>query len=1050
MEELFGVPTERLMWILLAIFGAATLILGLSALRNRVSFRMAARNLPRRSTQTILVVLGLMLATMLFSASFTTGDTLTNSLRVEALKNLGQVDVQIQAKGSGASGPQQFGPTTSERAKYFDAGVADDVGERLSDKDRVSGVAPAAIETVPVTAKGSDLSEPSTDVLGLDENRMNGFDSLKTSSGHPLNPSDLGKNEVYLSADAAKGLDVNKGDEVEATFAQKVDPNAAPNAPPKASSKTPSKTLSKAPSKALSKAASKAPSAADSGAIPGAVPVPQPSKLTVAGIYKSGANPASSTSMVMPLERLQERVGEEGKINTVLITHKGPAIDGAAGTEATIKTLKPLLEENDLKAEPVKKDAIDQADSGGETFTSIFLLFGQFSVASGVLLIFLIFVMLAAERKHELGIARAVGMKRGHLMRMFAFEGALYALLASALGSVAGVGVGWLMVRVIGEAFAGSGFTIFFDTRPQNVVIAFCLGMVLTFAVVLISSWRVSRLNVVRAIRDIPEPDKKGRSFRGVLLAIATPLAGAGLVWQGLQADQTGLYLLGISLIIVGAALVARVLRVPERISFTLAGILLLGLWLLPFDFAPSGMKEGIDLFFISGVMIVLAGVWVIIYNSDILLGTVVGLFGWLRGMPPVLRAAVSYPMQARFRTGMTLAMFSLVVFTIVTMSFITAAFGSIFEDTDRLSGGFDVRADAGYAAPISDMDKALKDKKDINESDYTAVGTLNGLSVDAKQKDTDRKPKTLFLQGVDGGYTKNVGYGFKSTVAKYDTSNEVWTTLRTEKNTAVISSDLAPSRSSFNVGDAQPAIKLSGFYGEDKTLPKNLYIKVEDPESGETRDLHVIGVLEDTAFFAPGVTTSRATVDDIAGTPVPAQSYQFRLKEGIDPGTAAKDLEKAFAENGLQAVAIKKEIEDGSTSQGLFNNLLMGFMGLGLLVGIAALGVIAARSVVERRQQIGMLRALGFQRGQVRLAFLIESSFVALLGIGLGVALGAALSVGIVDSFAEQISGIRYTVPWGTLGVIVGLAYLASLLTTFLPARQASKVYPAEALRYE
>ena len=119
MEELFGVPTERLMWVLLAVLGAAILILGISALRNRVSFRMAARNLPRRRTQTVLVVLGLMLATMLFSASFTTGDTLTNSLRVEALKNLGQVDVQVQAKGSGASGPQQFGPTTSERAKYF-------------------------------------------------------------------------------------------------------------------------------------------------------------------------------------------------------------------------------------------------------------------------------------------------------------------------------------------------------------------------------------------------------------------------------------------------------------------------------------------------------------------------------------------------------------------------------------------------------------------------------------------------------------------------------------------------------------------------------------------------------------------------------------------------------------------------------------------------------------------------------------------------------------------------------------------------------------------
>src|SRR5215217_631422 len=211
-EELFGVPTQQLLWILLAAFGAAALILGLSALRNRVSFRMAARNLPRRRTQTILVVLGLMLATMLFSASFTTGDTLTNSLRLQSLENLGQVDVQVQADGAGASGQQQFGDTSSERAGYFDSKVADEVRDRLSDENHVSGVAPAAIETVPVTAKGSDLSEPSTDVLGLDQEQMEGFDRLTTSSGKKLDPTDLGKNQIYLSADAAKGLDVENGD----------------------------------------------------------------------------------------------------------------------------------------------------------------------------------------------------------------------------------------------------------------------------------------------------------------------------------------------------------------------------------------------------------------------------------------------------------------------------------------------------------------------------------------------------------------------------------------------------------------------------------------------------------------------------------------------------------------------------------------------------------------------------------------------------------------------------------------------------------------------
>jgi putative ABC transport system permease protein len=231
-EELFGVPTQQLLWILLAVFGAAALILGLSALRNRVSFRMAARNLPRRRTQTILVVLGLMLATMLFSASFTTGDTLTNSLRLQSLENLGQVDIQVQA--AGASGQQQFGDTSSERAGYFDAKVADEVRDRLSDENHVSGVAPAAIETVPVTAKGSDLSEPSTDVLGLDQEQMEDFDTLTTSSGKKLDPADLGKDEIYLSADAAEGLDVENGDVIEATFAQKLGTTAAPNAPPAA------------------------------------------------------------------------------------------------------------------------------------------------------------------------------------------------------------------------------------------------------------------------------------------------------------------------------------------------------------------------------------------------------------------------------------------------------------------------------------------------------------------------------------------------------------------------------------------------------------------------------------------------------------------------------------------------------------------------------------------------------------------------------------------------------------------------------------------------
>jgi putative ABC transport system permease protein len=118
--------------------------------------------------------------------------------------------------------------------------------------------------------------------------------------------------------------------------------------------------------------------------------------------------------------------------------------------------------------------------------------------------------------------------------------------------------------------------------------------------------------------------------------------------------------------------------------------------------------------------------------------------------------------------------------------------------------------------------------------------------------------------------------------------------------------------------------------------------------------------------------------------------------------------------------------------------------MGFGLVVGVAALGVIATRTVVERRQQIGMMRALGFQRRQVRLVCLIESSFITLLGIGVGVALGLAFSGTLVDNIREGFLGMEYRVPWSALLLVIVDGYAASLLTTFLPARSASKVYPA------
>jgi len=993
MEKLFGIPINQLMVTLLVVFGVGVTIMMVTALRNRVMLKLAVRNVPRRRAQTALIVLGLMLATLLFSASLATGDTLTHSVEVLALREIGEVDVVVQVEAREASG----------QLAYFDQAYFDTVRDHLEGdpavSQKVEGIAPLARETAPVVAPTTRLSEPQVDILGYAEEWMNGFDRLVDSEGNSLSVTDLASNQVYVSSETARELEVDSGDTVLVFLG------------------------------------------------------PQPTALEVAGVYEEGAKPADEISLVMPLSRLQERTGNQGKINSIIITNRGDAIQGAAHSDAVLSSLEPLLEGTGLEVDPVKQDALDEANEAGSTFSTIFLVFGQFSIAAGILLIFLIFVMLAAERKRELGIARAVGTQRGHVIRMFAFEGSVYALIAAAVGSLLGVVVGWGMVRIMAVALGQTDLELTYAFNWRSMVIAYTMGMVLTFIVVLVSSWQVSRLNIVRAIRDIPEPRITRKTIKGLILNILVPVAGVFMTFSGLQGEQLGNFMLGTSVAIIGMALLARHFGIPERAAFTVAGLLLLGWWLLPgsiWEAILPEMKQGIEMFFLSGIMLVVGGVWVVIYNSDLLLKGTVRLFGRLRGLAPVFKTAVSYPLQNRFRIGITLSMFSLVVFTLIVMAFIIHSIGVVLDDTERISGGYDIRASISYINPIPDIRAALQEADGVTLEDFEAIGSFNGSPVKVKQAGTDQELTDFFIQGVDAAYSNSVTYQFAMTAEGYDSPQEVWQALQEEPGTAVVDSLLVPAKVNYSMGGPALDFRLEGFFIEDETLPQ-VYIQAQDPRTGNEQSLRVIGILEQSAFYAAGwLITSQETVNTLLGETVLPQAYMFRLSDGVDTEATAKALETSFLEHGMQAKVIAEEIREGARASLMVNNLLQGFMGLGLVVGIAALGVIAARSVVERRHEIGVLRALGFQKSMVQLSFLLESSFIALLGIAIGIALGAGLSVQIVDAMGEVFKGITYQVPWLNIVVVVIIAYGASLLTTYLPARQAARVYPAEALRYE
>ena len=131
------------------------------------------------------------------------------------------------------------------------------------------------------------------------------------------------------------------------------------------------------------------------------------------------------------------------------------------------------------------------------------------------------------------------------------------------------------------------------------------------------------------------------------------------------------------------------------------------------------------------------------------------------------------------------------------------------------------------------------------------------------------------------------------------------------------------------------------------------------------------------------------------------------------------------------------------------FFRLMEGYLGLGLLIGIAGLGVVMVRAVRERRRQIGMLRAMGFGNRVVRTAFLVEAGFIALQGVLIGVVLALISSYQLLsntDTFGEE--RLAYEVPWLTLLIVLAAALAASILATAAPAAQASRIKPAVALR--
>jgi len=119
-------------------------------------------------------------------------------------------------------------------------------------------------------------------------------------------------------------------------------------------------------------------------------------------------------------------------------------------------------------------------------------------------------------------------------------------------------------------------------------------------------------------------------------------------------------------------------------------------------------------------------------------------------------------------------------------------------------------------------------------------------------------------------------------------------------------------------------------------------------------------------------------------------------------------------------------------------------YVTFGLVIGAIGMTVIAVRNVSERKREIGMMRAIGFPRSQVMISVLLELVVLGIIGLVIGVVDGVLISIGFAN-----MQGATLVIPWNDIAVYLGFITLIALVAGFIPGWVASRIPPAEALRY-
>lgn len=255
---------------------------------------------------------------------------------------------------------------------------------------------------------------------------------------------------------------------------------------------------------------------------------------------------------------------------------------------------------------------------------------------------------------------------------------------------------------------------------------------------------------------------------------------------------------------------------------------------------------------------------------------------------------------------------------------------------------------------------------------------------------------------------------------------------------------ELQDTSGTLDVGDGQ--IALSDDVAEERGVTTGDTVTLTFP-SGD-QEAEVAGTYESSQVVGNAVlpfsTLEAAQVQRQDST------VSINAAEGVSQADLGAQLDEVVAD--LPTVTVQNQEDFTDAQRASVNQLLfLIYALLGLAIVIAVLGVVntLALSVIERTREVGLLRAVGLSRRQLRRMVRLEAVAIAVLGAVLGVAMGLVFGVVLQRSVADD--GITdLAIPVGQLAIVVAVAAVLGVLAAVLPARRAARLNVLQAITTE